>query len=282
MASVPSTGGPPPALIAALRRALRPLARLLLDHQLTLPFVVGLFKEVLVEVAARDFAGPDGSATDSRITLLTGVHRKDVRRLRRPAQPHEPPRAVSLAALVVARWQADERFLDEQGQPRVLPRAGVERPSFESLVDEVSGQDVRPAAVLQELQRLGVVRVEEQTVALDVEAFVPDGDFDQKAWYFGESAGDHLAACAHNLRGDQPPFLERSVYYTALPPAAADEVAGLARAEGMRALKAVNRRAHALKSQAGGRSGGDQRFRFGVYFYRETERPEERKPEGIL
>lgn len=278
--ATPSSSGPPEALVAALRRALRPLVRMLLDHQLTLPFVVGLLKEVLVEVASRDFAGPGGAITDSRITLLTGVHRKDVRRLRRPVDLHPAPRAVSMAALVVARWQADERYLDARGQPLALERGGA-RPNFESLVDEVSGQDVRPAAVLQELQRLGVVKVSDGRVALDMEAFVPDEDFDQKAWYFGESAGDHLAACGHNLRGGQPPLLERSVYYTDLPDAAVDELAGLARSEGMQALKSINRRAHALKKNARVEPAAAHRFRFGVYFYREPVQADARKPEGL-
>ena len=61
--------------------------------------------------------------TDSRITLLTGVHRKDVKRLR--DEPHvalRAPRVASLSSQLIARWTTLPEYLDEQGAPRPLPR----------------------------------------------------------------------------------------------------------------------------------------------------------------
>ena len=85
------------SLLLALRRLLRPLVNLLLRYQVTYPFVSRLLKEVYVEVALADLSGEIDRPTDSRVSLLTGVHRKEVRRLRsEPPDPAEVPVAVGL------------------------------------------------------------------------------------------------------------------------------------------------------------------------------------------
>ncbi|MEZ0198432.1 DUF6502 family protein, partial [Pseudomonas qingdaonensis] len=72
----------PPSMLSALRRVMRPLVRLMLRKGVTYTMFTDLLKEVFVDVAHREFRLNDTAPTDSRISLLTGVHRKDVRRLR--------------------------------------------------------------------------------------------------------------------------------------------------------------------------------------------------------
>ena len=72
------------ALRTALLSILRPLVRYLIGRGWTYPVLTDLLKAVYLEEAVRhysDDAGPDGM-TDSRASLLTGLHRKDVKRLR--------------------------------------------------------------------------------------------------------------------------------------------------------------------------------------------------------
>ena len=52
------------------------------EKGVTFSSFVNLLKEVFVEVAEREFRLDGKPPSDSRINLLTGVHRKDVRRLR--------------------------------------------------------------------------------------------------------------------------------------------------------------------------------------------------------
>ena len=102
-----SPGAPPPALVQALRRLLQPLVRLLLRRQATYPFLASLLKSIYVELAEREFGIPGKAQTTSRVSLLTGIHRKDVKRLReQPANPDAPPGNVSLGAQLVLRWTA--------------------------------------------------------------------------------------------------------------------------------------------------------------------------------
>ena len=269
-----NASAPTPALVAALRRLLRPLVRLLLESQVTYPFLADLLKNVYVELADREFALEGKRQTTSRVSLLTGIHRKDVKRLRElPALPGEAPAVVSLGAQLVARWTGVADYLDDEGRPRPLPRLGDDDagPGFEHLVASVS-KDIRARAVLDEWLRLGVARVDErERVCLNVEAFVPERGFDEKAFYFGRNLHDHVAAGAHNLRGGAPPFLDRSVYYDRLSPSSVAELRALAERTGMDAVQAVNRRALELQEADRERSDARERVNFGIYCFDERD-----------
>lgn len=264
-------GGAQIKLVAAVRRVLRPLVRLLLSQGLTYQWLSDVLKEIYVEVANRDFNLGARRQTDSRVSLLTGVHRKDVRRLRetpeRLASAEEPPPAVSLGAQLVARWASDARYLDDQDRPRPLARlASQGEISFESLVAEVS-KDIRARPVLDEWLRLGVVRVDDaDMVHLNVEAFVPEKGFEEKVFYLGTNVHDHLAAAVDNVSGRKPAWLERSVHYNALSQLSVEELVALAEKTGMVALKTVNRRAMELEKRDAGK-GPPRRINFGIYFY---------------
>lgn len=258
-------------LIAALRRIFRPLVRFLLAQGVSYPYLAELLKSVFVEVATQsDFSLKGKRQTASRISLLTGVHRKDVKRL--SAAHYEsmlPPPNVSLGAQLVARWLG-EHYADADGHPLPLARlASVgDGKSFEELVASVS-KDIRSRAVLDEWLRLGVVRVDEKDrVTLFVEAFVPKKGFDEKVFYLGQNVGDHLAAAVSNTLGRAAPFLERSVYYDELSRESIEELKKLGTELGVRALQQINRRAMELEARdATERRTNDQRMNFGIYFF---------------
>ncbi len=270
---------PTPALARALRRALRPLVRLMLAHGLTLPYLLELLKSLLVEVADREFRIGDKSPTDSRVSLVTGVHRKDVGRLRQRMahEGHDVPAVVSLGARLVALWQGAAPYLDESGAPLALPRFVSEGgpASFEGLVASINS-DIRSRVVLDEWLRSGLVRLDEKRhVCLNAEAFVPAEGSDEKAFYLGQNLHDHAAAAAHNMLGRSPPFLERSVHYGSLPRATVDALARQAEALGMKALLAVNKTALAQERAPPDTAAPRQRMTFGIYFYSEPAAPEQ-------
>jgi hypothetical protein len=252
----------------ALGTVLRPLVRLLIEQGVPFYQLSELLKGVYVDVALHDFPIEGRTPTDSRVTLLTGVHRKDVRRLRnqRP-DADDPPKSVSLGALLVARWTGTAAFLDAEGRPRPLPRKATRGPSFEKLVASVS-KDIRPRAVLDEWLRLGVAHLDgDERVCLNAEAFVPSRGFDEKACYFGRNLHDHVAAAAHNLIGRRPALLDRSVYYPDLSKESVAELTKLATRVGTEALQSVNRRALELKRRDADDESSVHRMNFGVYFY---------------
>lgn len=260
-------------LIRAVRHVLHPLVRLLLAQGLTYPWLADMLKGIFVDVADRDFQLARKRQTDSRVSLLTGVHRKDVRRLRDEDgdRAARMPPAVSLGSQLVARWVTTPRYLDEDGMPIPLARLASQggELSFEALVATVS-KDIRARAVLDEWMRLGVALLDaEDRVILNAEAFVPARGFDEKVFYFGQNVHDHLLTAVDNVIGVEPPQLERSVHYDTLTPQSVAELERLAERLGMQALKSLNRRAAELAARDAEDPAAVERMNFGVYFHRE-------------
>ena len=150
-------------VLDSVLRVMLPLVRLLLRNGVTYPTFVAALKRVFIDAGVTELAATDMPRTDSAVTLLTGIHRRDVRTLTRSAKLAPASAPASLASQVVARWMTDPAFHNRRGAPRALLRGGV-KSSFDDLVASVSS-DVRPRAVLDELRRLGVVSDDESGVA---------------------------------------------------------------------------------------------------------------------
>ncbi len=258
---------PPKSYVNALKLLLRPLVRGMISQGLTLPHVTALLKQVYVE-AAEDFRIAGKRLTDSRVSLLTGVHRKDVKRLRTESRD-EPvlSEKANIGAQVVALWTGDPRYLDASGDPAPLPRSGEK--SFDSLVAGIS-RDMRPRTLLDEWMRRGLANLDDDgRVTLNPTAFVPSQDYDDLAFYFGRNLHDHIAATVHNLEGADDTLLERATYYDGLTPGSVDELESLARSIGMAALIRLNQEAHKRAERDKDQPDARRRFNFGLYFYRD-------------
>ncbi|QGM98362.1 DUF6502 family protein [Methylocystis parvus] len=257
-------------------RLLRPLVRLFISCGTTFPALCDLLRELYVNVAVHDFALPDKEQTDSRISLLTGIHRKEVHRLRSAGAPvRMVPAAVSRTTQIVALWMADTRFTDETGAPAPLRRAGSEGsgPTFESLVEEVT-RDVRPRAVLDEWLDRKIVTVDAVgRIVLAEAAIAPSKGDERQLYYFGRNLHDHIAAAVANISTSPAPFMERAVHYEGLSQDAARRLEALSRELAMNALLAANREAQAMQKNS---EDGEWRWNFGVYVYREKTPPGER------
>jgi hypothetical protein len=265
-----------PALSRALERLIRPMARLLLANGIPLQTAIEMLKQALVDSAVQDYSPDEKSATDSRVSLMTGVHRKDVKRLRqRQAARREAPAAISMGARLVSLWLTQAPFVGEDESPKPLPRLrshGGET-SFEALAERVS-KDIRPRAVLDELLRVGAARLDDDdNVILNAEAFIPSASTEERLYYLGRALGDHMEAASRNVTGTPRPFLDRIVHYDAIPADTLDELRAAAEKAGMQALKNINRKA--MEASTDGAGDAPQRITFGVYFYAEPASPGE-------
>ena len=261
------------AFVRVLKGLLRPLVRALISQGVTAPVFYRLVKQAYVDVAAEDLAKSEDSVTDSRISILTGVHRRDVKAMRTEDQTGDAAlRAkVTTLSLVLGRWLAREEFTDDDNQPRPLPRFGNDGATFETLVQSVS-RDVRPRTVLDELLRQGLVTLDEDDhVHLVTDAFLGPADLDQRIHFFSTNVGDHLTAAVENLLADEPPFMERAVFYNRLSATSVDTLEKDARALGSDLLLKLNRDANAMQRVDKDDRDANDRFRFGIFFYRETE-----------
>ncbi|MDO8285598.1 MAG: DUF6502 family protein [Rhodoferax sp.] len=267
-------GLPEPALAAeAIARVLQPLARLMIDHGLQLPSMVDLLKKALVDEAARAYGVADKGSSDTRISLLTGVHRKDVKRLRiAPQVDVDATPLVPLAATVVACWISEPRYLNADQTARPLARTpgrGLPgEPDFTSLVAEVS-RDVGARAVLDELVRLGVVELRDDGfVVLKTNGFVPREGLKESFHFLAANVSEHLDAAVHNLAPDRttPPKLEQSAFSQNLTGAQVEQLQQLARRLWAKALQQFLQTATVAEERSEGVEGAKYRVHFGVYF----------------
>ena len=274
-AGPPAAGLPEPALAAqAIAQVLEPLARLMIDHGLQLSSLVELLKKALVDEAVGTYGLADKGSSDTRIALLTGVHRKDVKRLREaPVASNPASPMVPVAASVVARWISEPRFLNADQTARALARTpgrgSAGEPDFTTLVAEVS-RDVGARAVLDELKRLGVVELREDGyVALKTTAFVPHEGLDESFHFLAANVSAHLATAVHNLSPGRhgPLMLEQSAFSQDLSAAQAAQLQQQARRLWASALQQFLQTATVAEQRSEGMEGPKHRIRFGVYFH---------------
>ena len=287
-------------VFAAISKTLKPLVRLLLHYGIGYPQLIALLKRLYVGAAEEELNTAEKRVSDSRITLLTGVHRKDVARLRREyAENHQEAvegfsqessadnpnnNTASLGARLVAEWMANPRFLQQERKdnpPAPLPFRDSEsrgHADFCELVETVCRKDIRPRSVLDEWLRLGIVSVSDDMISLNTEAFAPKAGLAEKAYFFGRNIQDHVEAGANNLRGSAPPFYDRSVFYDQLSQDSVEELRALSALGASALLTRVNARAHSLQRKDIAKKTNSAQFRFnlGIFNYSTAQpQPEE-------
>lgn len=245
-------------MIDLLDRLLAPFARLMVARGVQFPELSERLKAHYVE-AAKGMG--EGKLTDSRLSVLTGLQRRDIARLR--ALPAQAPRQHHLARLL-ALWQTEPDY-----GGRDLPRNGP-APSFEALA-KVVRKDIHPRTMLDTLEEAGAVAVDAETqmVRRLQSSYQPlSGSEDQLA-YLTQNLGDHFDAATENVLGQSPPHFERAVHYTEL---SVDHVAKLQKAHdvGQMALfMDLSAQAAEMKKAAKTmpKDKAGYRFRAGGYFY---------------
>lgn len=258
----------PDRLLKTLEILLRPIARLLIANRISLQSSVEILKQALVR--SEEFA-PD--ATNSHISLMTGVHRKDVSRLRQETVLDTRKRiSISAVAHVLTMWGRSEMFQTEQGQPLPLPRTArsTEQPGFDTLI-RASKVDLPAATVREELLKQGLVAEDaDGTLHLLSEVYVPTSG-DEALRALEATLADHMRVAIANATTDgaAPKRFDRALRYTHLSEHSVARLEAAARDLASAYLNDLNTMAHALQ-QADENTSATGRFVTGVYIAPET------------
>src|SRR5262245_54050670 len=104
-------------LHGAVDRLLRPLARILLRHNVSFVTFSDLAKRVFIEVAEEEFPPEGRKQSVSRIAMLTGLSRKEVLRVKRipPPRDGEAMAQQERSTRVISGWTGDPHFTDAEG-----------------------------------------------------------------------------------------------------------------------------------------------------------------------
>ena len=191
------------AIRHACRLLLRPTASLLMKCGMTWKEFSEISKSVFVDVASEEF-GIRGRPTNvSRVSILTGISRKEIKRQRDLLAAIEVPvlSKTSDATRALSGWHQDPDYLDDDGNPLPLPEYGPV-PSFESLFGRYGG-DTPQQTLLKELSHAGsiVVGADGKLVA-KTRYHMPSPMNEVFIQFLGTNLYDHAQTLNNNIATD--------------------------------------------------------------------------------
>lgn len=197
-------------LVSAVLRILRPLVRILLRNGMAYGSFSQLARRAFVDVAFEEFTPKGKKQTISRVSALTGLTRKEVKRLvETPVlNASESEQRYNRATRVVSGWINDKRFANEAGGEVLY--LDDRKPSFKDLVKAYSG-DVPTKAMLSTLQSANTVRVENDQVILLRHAYIPGSDAVDKLNILGSDVAELIYTIDHNLVNEDDLRFQRKV-----------------------------------------------------------------------
>lgn len=256
----------------ALTAVLRPVARFMIACGVTLPKTIELVKRAMIEAALK-MAAKESDLSDSRVSAMTGIHRKDVRRLRRGESKPQSRSSEAIGTLLIARWTTDPNYLDSHGQPLALPRrAPAGRASFDQLAKTVSA-DLPAATLLGELASRNIVEIDEpaQQITLKKRAYIAEGGIDAGLEAWQKNIQAHLSAATGNLVGPAASkHFELAGHYNKLSRQSHQQLERRARELFSQALEQLNREALIMQDSDIEKNDGTIRFSLGAFTYFET------------
>jgi hypothetical protein len=256
-------------LTRALLRLLKPLVRVLLRNGIAYGSFAELAKKTYVDVAFEDFAPTGRKQTISRVSALTGLTRKETKRL------HEMERGdadasqqrYNRAIRVISGWLNDAEFHDHSGHPAPLPVEG-ERGSFAALVKKYSG-DMTTQSMLAVLSTASSVARDGDSVRLVRHAYVPGNDPADKLHILGTDTAELIATIDHNLVSEKDRLrFQRKVSNHRVREDALPEFQALAANRGQALLEELD--AWLTRHEVAGDAADGERAHYvslGIYYY---------------
>jgi len=273
---------PSHALATATRKLLHPLIRIFLRNGKAARSFYDFVKQAYVDLAREEFGIRGKKATVSRIAILTGLTRKEVKALLAQPQTRDGlmEEEYNRAARVIAGWLKDPRFSDGHGHPAPLPLEG-KRGSFAALVKVYSG-DIPVRAMLDELVRVGAVQqMKNGRICLRSRGYIPQKSAPEKLSILGTDTADLIATIDHNVYvNPKNPRFQRKVMYDNVPVDAAQEFRAIAAARGQELLETLDRWLSHRDRDVNPSTKGTGRVRLGVglYHFEEQLEGESSKP----
>ena len=248
---------------------LQPLIRFLVEEGVTYPSFAKALKDNFVDAATDVLEERGSKITDSALSVLSGVHRKDLRsRNDQTDKPESKP--LSVISEIFTRWAVAPEYKTADGQVMALPKSG-DVPNFETLVAQIT-RDIHPRSVLDSMLQLGVVVMQGDLIALSPAGFVPNASQKELLSLFADNLRDHIHSGTTNLSQESPKFLEHSVFADELTNESARSLHKTAVALWRDAFNQFAQQAGSLSDADKDKADADHRIRFGVYFFAEPEK----------
>jgi len=213
-------------VLDAFCTALRPIIKLMLRNGVDVAQFTSMARAVYVSVAQdEEFAliGGNGNPrkiTHSRISMLTGINRKEVKQLIEMGDVAPRHTTANRAVRVLTGWVKDEHFQDKRGEPKPLSYGGeTKEASFEELAYKYSA-DTTVRVILDELIHVGSVRLDDNGYVVLIEkGYVPVFSHEEMINVGSRALADLANTAAYNIHRpkDSPARLQMTVRYDDVP-----------------------------------------------------------------
>lgn len=227
--------------LTLLGTVLEPIVRLMLRAGVTWKEFSELTKAKFVEVATADF-GIRGRPTNvSRVAILTGLDRRDVKKLRDTPVDSPAKGYQSKASQVLSAWHHDTAFLDGMGRPAPLPLEG-DGSSFAALMQRYAPA-LPPVAMIKELKNARALEeLPDGRVRPLSRNYVPRGLSAERLKLWASVVSDLANTIEHNIsRGRRTPSrFERRALSLRIDPHSLPEFRALLETEGQAFLERID------------------------------------------
>ncbi len=225
----------------AIARLLRPLVKIMLQHGMSYGAFAEILKRVYVDVADNEFHVDGRKQSVSRVSVLTGLNRKEVSRVKSlpPLESTGLDERHNRAARIATAWFRDPAYHNDVGDPMPLPFEG--KGSFSELVKKYSG-DMPPRAVADELQRVGAIELaEDSRLKLMAHGYIPSTGGSEVVQFLGAHTADLIDTIGHNMNcaADEKRF-QRSAQFRNVPVEYIGEFRQLSAKLGQRTLEEID------------------------------------------
>ena len=198
-------------------------------------------RKCFVDVAFEDFASRKKRQTISNVAILTGLNRKEVKKLREldVDQSGTGSQQYNRAVRVIGGWINDPEYLRKDGNPRDLEYEG--KGSFSELVKKYSG-DMPVAAMQKVLTRSANIRlIEGNRVRLLSHAYLPSDDPEEKLAILGADTRQLIETIDYNLTAAEEDLrFQRKASNPKVTPAAIPAIKRFLRRKGQAFLEEVD------------------------------------------
>lgn len=256
------------AVHQATHRLLRPLVRVLLRHGIAYGSFAELARKAYVDEGFRELAAGRRRASVSSVAALTGLTRKETKRLRDAVtvDSGERDQRYNRAVRVISGWLMDARFRSPDGEPAPLPLEGED--GFAALVKAYSG-DIPPTAMLTILEASGTVDREDGRVVLRERAYLPAQTPLEHIDILGNDVAELITSIGHNLgAGRERRVFQRKVSNPAVRDDALAAFRDLSTRKSQELLEEYNRWLSEHETDPGQAEGTRPRYvAVGIYYY---------------
>lgn len=181
-------------VISCLKSMLRPVAAYCVKNSLRIQDTIEALKVVFLEAAERELLSQGEKVSASRLSIATGVHRAEVKRVHLEGEVKDT--ASGLIPRLMGTWRTHRRFTSKSGRPRVLTED-----EFAALVAIIT-KDTHPGTVVFEMERVGVLERTKNGLKLTSSFLDVSGDPEPAFEMLGEDVASLIRCVEENVFGE--------------------------------------------------------------------------------